>query len=219
MELVLNLVWLLLVLFSLWNCLYVSRSIGDPRRPDLFRSLLLIVCLLALLFPAMSVSDDLYDLRMDTEEVNVSVGNGESDAGYPSPAFGKTIPLFAEFAAHVLIRSHIDPRYGVSNSDFVLLELLCAPERPSRAPPYDKSLVFVGSSTAQLVDLDLFLQCPSAIHRVMGLQFNFLHASAAGVNNRSSEWAMLLAKTREYPHRSVWKRTESFQQTVSAKKK
>src|SRR5439155_25664979 len=115
MELVLNLVWLFLLMFSLGNCLYVSKSMGDPRRPHLSGSLLLVVCLLALLFPVVSVSDDLCALRMETEDVSVSQGNGKNDRGYSSPAFGKTIPLFSEFTLPCLIAPKLDPRYRVSN--------------------------------------------------------------------------------------------------------
>jgi len=215
MELVLNVGWLLLLMVSIGNCLYVSRSLGDSKRPHRFRSVLLVVCLLAVLFPVVSVSDDLCALRMESEDGSASQGNGKSHKGHSTPDFGKTIPLFSDSLVPSLIAPKRDPRFQVWNLEFVPIELLLTPERPSRAPPHGKSLVMVASLKAQPVDLDLFPQRPSPIHWSIGSRVDFLPASMAGANNRSSEWEKLLVKTTEDPQGSVWKKIDPFQRSVS----
>src|SRR5205085_2211402 len=68
MELLLNFLWLLLALGSLAICGRAQirpRTEGGVARPRLF---VLVASLLVLLFPTVSVTDDLCDLRAVMEE-------------------------------------------------------------------------------------------------------------------------------------------------------
>jgi hypothetical protein len=67
MELLLNLLWLMLVLPAVW----VWRRqdfVAQPRRFQRVRVLLLLSCILTLLFPIVSATDDLHAMRPELEE-------------------------------------------------------------------------------------------------------------------------------------------------------
>jgi len=71
MELLLNLAWLLLALpaYGIW------RQGAAAKRPNRFRSLqglLALGCLLVLLFPIISATDDLHAMRAEMEEPGAS---------------------------------------------------------------------------------------------------------------------------------------------------
>jgi hypothetical protein len=70
MELLLNLLWLTLLLPAvlIWRRhLVCSRSFWHPRS---FRAIILLGCLLVLLFPVVSATDDLHPIRNEIEESN-----------------------------------------------------------------------------------------------------------------------------------------------------
>jgi hypothetical protein len=72
MELLLNLLWLALVLPAvlIWRRQSVySRSFWHPRS---FRAVVLLGCLMVLLFPVVSATDDLHPIRNEIEESNPS---------------------------------------------------------------------------------------------------------------------------------------------------
>lgn len=65
MELLLNLLWLLLALPAVW----IWREARHAQsRIDSRRSLLLLACIVILLFPIVSASDDLQAMRPEVEE-------------------------------------------------------------------------------------------------------------------------------------------------------
>jgi len=64
LELLLNLCWLLL--FAPAFCLWFRRRSGS------LQSIVTLVCLLALLFPVISVTDDLHAMRQEMEESSPS---------------------------------------------------------------------------------------------------------------------------------------------------
>jgi len=68
MELVLNFLWLMLALpaFAIWRQHVVSSH--GTAKPHHSRSLLLLGCLLVLLFPAVSASDDLHPISAEVGE-------------------------------------------------------------------------------------------------------------------------------------------------------
>jgi hypothetical protein len=71
MELLLNLAWLLLVLPAYW----IWRQGVVAKRPNRFNSLqglLALGCLLVLLFPIISATDDLHAMRAEMEEPGAS---------------------------------------------------------------------------------------------------------------------------------------------------
>jgi len=78
MELFLNLCWLLLAVPAIWVW-HEARSAQPGRRFQSRRSLLLLACLVVLLFPVISASDDLQAMRPEIEESGVrdSVRGGQ----------------------------------------------------------------------------------------------------------------------------------------------
>src|SRR5271165_2636162 len=72
MELLLNLLWLTLVLPAvlIWRRQSIcSKSFWHPRS---FRAIVLLGCLLVLLFPVVSATDDLHPIHNEIEESNPS---------------------------------------------------------------------------------------------------------------------------------------------------
>jgi hypothetical protein len=68
MELLLNVAWLLLVLPAYW----LFRHDAHTRRVTSLQSLLALGCVLVLLFPVISASDDLHVMRAEMEESSAS---------------------------------------------------------------------------------------------------------------------------------------------------
>ncbi|HKV80320.1 MAG TPA: hypothetical protein VJP02_19380 [Candidatus Sulfotelmatobacter sp.] len=67
MELLLNLFWLLLAMPAYWLWRY-SRTAPRRRTFDAFQCFLALGCLLVILFPVVSASDDLRAMRAEMEE-------------------------------------------------------------------------------------------------------------------------------------------------------
>jgi hypothetical protein len=70
MELLLNLAWLMLALPAIWiwrrdaNCIHRARGFGR------IMPFLILGCVLLLLFPVVSATDDLHPMQADIEESN-----------------------------------------------------------------------------------------------------------------------------------------------------
>lgn len=67
MELLLNLFWLLLAMPAYWLWRY-SRTAAQRRKFDALQCFLALGCLLVILFPVVSASDDLRSMRAEMEE-------------------------------------------------------------------------------------------------------------------------------------------------------
>jgi hypothetical protein len=67
MELLLNLFWLLLAMPAYWLWRY-SRTAAQRRKFDALQCFLALGCLLVILFPVVSASDDLRAMRAEMEE-------------------------------------------------------------------------------------------------------------------------------------------------------
>lgn len=67
MELLLNLVWLLLAVPAYWLW-HRGAGAGARRRFNSLQCLLALGCLLVLLFPVISATDDLHAMRAEMEE-------------------------------------------------------------------------------------------------------------------------------------------------------
>ena len=67
MELLLNLFWLLLAMPAFWLWRY-SRTAPDRRKFDALQCFLALGCLLIILFPVVSATDDLRAMRPEMEE-------------------------------------------------------------------------------------------------------------------------------------------------------
>jgi hypothetical protein len=88
MELLLNLLWLMLALPAvlIWrHDLTSARAAGRFSRS---RSIVLLCCLLALLFPIVSATDDLHPLRIEIEESSPSKRVVKQAPAPASPAWG-----------------------------------------------------------------------------------------------------------------------------------
>lgn len=68
MELLLNLIWLMLAVPVIALCWRGPKSVQGSRELARFKFYVLVVCLLALLFPVISVSDDLSTVGVEFEE-------------------------------------------------------------------------------------------------------------------------------------------------------
>jgi hypothetical protein len=99
MELLLNLLWLLLALpaYCLWQNARIERTRGNSSP---FQCFLALGCVLVLLFPVISATDDLHAMRAEMEESSKrslrQAVNDKSSAGqsrWHSPA--ATVAAFA----------------------------------------------------------------------------------------------------------------------------
>jgi hypothetical protein len=84
MELLLNLFWLTLALPALWMWRRKSVSVQDRRHFGRVHPFLLLSCVLVLLFPVVSVTDDLHALRQEMEESSSSKRMVKQAAGEKS---------------------------------------------------------------------------------------------------------------------------------------
>jgi hypothetical protein len=104
MELLLNLLWLTLVLPGIWMWRREPVQARHGRQFRRIRPILLFACVLLLLFPVVSATDDLHALRQEVEESGPSKRLVKPVAGDKSPVrlvkAGVTaalvfVPLFA----------------------------------------------------------------------------------------------------------------------------
>ncbi len=134
MELLLNLVWLMLALPAIW--LWRHGPVR-PRRLDHLRSVLLLSCLLVLLFPVISATDDLHAMRAEMEESSLSKRMVKQSAGEKSSCW---LDGAGASAAQLISRSSLSP--GNQACGHVSAHLLLLPEqaqlgtRACRAPPF-----------------------------------------------------------------------------------
>lgn len=86
MELLLNLLWVLLVMPAFWLWRY-SRTAPERRKASTFHCLLALGCLLVILFPVISATDDLHAMRAEMEESPSGKRSiGQSGSEKPSPS-------------------------------------------------------------------------------------------------------------------------------------
>jgi hypothetical protein len=133
MELLLNLVWLMLALPAIWLW---RREAVRPRRLDRLRSVLLLSCILVLLFPVISATDDLHAMRAEMEESSLSKRTVKQSAGENSSGW-----LAGAGAASAQLHSRSSLCPGNQACGHISAHLLLLPEqaylgtRPCRAPP------------------------------------------------------------------------------------
>jgi len=133
MELLLNLAWLLLALpaFWLWRD---ARTMPAARKFTAFECLLALGCLLVLLFPVISATDDLRAMRAEIEESPTSKRSiGQSSNENPSPSRSQAQPALAVHSHTTALREQ--------GWHLVVATLLSAPTFPAlfravRGPPH-----------------------------------------------------------------------------------
>lgn len=72
MELLLNILWLMLAVPAAWLWLRDPACAQSSRRLGGMRPILLLSCVLVLLFPVVSATDDLHPMRPELEESSLS---------------------------------------------------------------------------------------------------------------------------------------------------
>jgi hypothetical protein len=144
MELLLNLLWLTLALPAIWMWRHHSVCAKDCRCFGGIRSFVLFGCVLMLLFPVISATDDLHAMRQEIEESSPSkrvVKQAVSDKSVARFSNAGTLP------ALILPAS-------CGRDDEVCGQVLIAPVRlpeqrrlgksSSRAPPVSRPSMCIG---------------------------------------------------------------------------
>lgn len=135
MELLLNLFWLALALPAAWLLKNKTLAVQGSPRISRFRPFILLACVLTLLFPVVSASDDLHAMRPEIEEsAGKRVGRqvqAHRPAGWRIGA--GSVPLLSVFP--VLLRPADKILGPITTSDFLLPEPAQISPRPSRGPP------------------------------------------------------------------------------------
>ncbi|MGH9499511.1 MAG: hypothetical protein ACRD3L_10250 [Terriglobales bacterium] len=113
MELLLNLIWLTLALpaIAIWRSRVPAHLTGTSR----LRASLLLICVLTLLFPVVSATDDLHPMRAEMEESNrfkrvVQQSNNNSSSAFST-------------AGGLLVRSISDAQICPDNEVFALVRI------------------------------------------------------------------------------------------------
>ena len=132
MEPVLNLVWLLLAVpaFAVWRRSVVRRN--DSRACSAALSLLTVCCVLMLLFPVVSASDDLHPMCTEVEESAAKRVVKALHTPQSQPwSDGAAIPV-----SHVAIAFSFNQNFGTVSEFLGVLPLQCTdPASGCRAPP------------------------------------------------------------------------------------
>jgi hypothetical protein len=135
MELLLNFLWLMLAVpaFLIWRrqppCL---RGRGEPHHP---RSFVLLGCLLVLLFPVVSASDDLHTASAEIEESGSFKRTIKQPPGAKSPAWTCNGGMAALLVQVASLRPENEAfRAAVEYLPVALRQVLTSPG-DSRAPP------------------------------------------------------------------------------------
>ena len=133
MELLLNLLWLLLVMPAFWLWRY-SRTAPERRAASPLHCLLALGCLLVILFPVISATDDLNAMRAEMEESPASKRNvvGHSSGDKSSPSSSLLPP-----ALIVTVKVSFTPESAWYQAPAALTSVAGSPAivRAPRAPP------------------------------------------------------------------------------------
>lgn len=134
MELMLNIAWVLLVLpaYWLWREARTARN-GGAQGP--FHNLLALGCMLVLLFPVVSASDDVCAMQDCTEESARTVRQANCDK--PSGLKWQASPALPGAARVVNENSEA---WEVFPAVSLFQPAAPAVKRPSRGPPLNSSL-------------------------------------------------------------------------------
>jgi hypothetical protein len=132
MELLLNIAWLLLALpaFWLWRS---SKSAPAGRRLTALQCLLALGCMLVILFPVVSATDDLRAMRTEMEESPASKRTVRTASNDKTSSWKWQNPPASVAAASFVI---VSDRSWQSLPVFRIAVPLCSViERAARAPP------------------------------------------------------------------------------------
>jgi hypothetical protein len=134
MELLLNLLWLLLAVPAIW----VWRKARCQHRYPAQQSrqcMLILVCLLTVLFPVVSATDDLRAMRPEIEESSTRDALRNSCYGKLSILLGSAYGNFALSAARTFVSPDRLVRGRVLPPAVLMPGAELVPTRPGRGPP------------------------------------------------------------------------------------
>lgn len=134
MELFLNLLWLMLALPAVVIWRHDVRSARASGRLCRSRSFVLLSCLLALLFPIVSATDDLHPTRAEIEESSPSKRVVKQSPASQFPTWGACGPP-ADVLHVASLRDDNEPLGVVSTYLTVLPAQVFASPIRGRAPP------------------------------------------------------------------------------------
>jgi hypothetical protein len=137
MELLLNVAWLLLALPAFWLW-YGARSVRRGRKFSVPQCLLALGCMLVILFPVISATDDLHAMRSEIEE-SPSSKRAIRQASHDKTSVWKchTQPALAATASSLIVSDQVWQPLPTSGS--------FAPAAPvirhsGRAPPFSHAV-------------------------------------------------------------------------------
>jgi hypothetical protein len=116
MELLLNLAWLFLALpaYWLWRA---SRTPHANRKFSSLQCLLALGCLLVVLFPVVSATDDLRAMRTEMEESPSSKRTIRQASGDKTSAWKLQTPPALVSTSHALVTANTEDRHQLPASD------------------------------------------------------------------------------------------------------
>jgi len=139
MELLLNLLWLMLALPALWMWRRESVPAQNCQRFARLRPFLLFGCVLVLLFPVVSATDDLHAMRQEIEESSPSKRMVKPDSGDKAPARLSTAGALPPVVSPVLLGPSEEACGQVLMVSLSVPQSAPFHERASRAPPFSLS--------------------------------------------------------------------------------
>ncbi|SPF40623.1 hypothetical protein SBA1_310033 [Candidatus Sulfotelmatobacter kueseliae] len=134
MELLLNLAWLLLAVPAYWLWRN-SRSAGAEYKFSSLQCLLALGCLLVMLFPVISASDDLIAMRTEMEESPLSKRSIRQAGGDKSPLWNSRAQIPPALLGPASTISLAADSSDVPLHPFFPLPAAPALHRAGRAPP------------------------------------------------------------------------------------
>jgi hypothetical protein len=137
MELLLNLFWLALALPAAWLLKKTIQSAPAQGSPaiGLLRSAVLLACVLTLLFPVVSASDDLHAMRPEIEESGTKRVSRQAAANRSVVSRSGVGPCSALPVLSLAFSLDTEISGLVSVPEFFLPDLAPVGPRSSRGPP------------------------------------------------------------------------------------
>jgi hypothetical protein len=131
MELLLNLAWLLLALPAFW----LWRGRKSARGFSSLQCLLVLGCLLVILFPVISATDDLCAMKTEMEESQPSKRAFRIAGGDKAGLWNTAVDNPATVSSSTQLYCASDESWRLISSPCLITPLAPVFERPSRAPP------------------------------------------------------------------------------------
>ena len=188
MELLLNLFWLLLVVPALLLSRQAKRSARESGQICRTNSSVVVVCLMLLLFPVVSATDDLLALGLDMEESSATKSLVKHSVSPKTPALGNDTVKPAQLYSFASYAPDQELYKAVQIYAVVLPQYDPASASGCRAPPCSDSSALVAPSQMAripIVKLDFILQSHAV--KAMGSQAGPPQASVAPDGLRSFE--------------------------------